>query len=71
MDFNKAKRLMIEEGKKIRRKGWSNKDFSLPVSKEESEEKVPYLTIEDIDAKDWEVYGKRKFCKSCGQEIDQ
>jgi len=68
MNFKEA-RKMLEEGKKIRRISWENKDFSLPISREEVEESVPYLTIEDIDAEDWIVYGKRKFCKCCKQEI--
>ncbi len=68
MKFKEA-RKMLEDGKKVRRKSWSNKDFSLPISLADQEEGIPYLSIEDIDANDWEVVGKRKFCKQCKQEI--
>jgi len=68
MNFKEA-RDKIKEGKKVRRKSWYYQDYSLPVSKEEQHEKIPFLTFEDIDADDWEVFKKVKFCKQCKQEI--
>ena len=68
MRFEEARKI-LEKGKRIRREGWNNKDFSLPISLEEQEEGVPYLTIEDIDANDWIIYKKKKYCKECGREL--
>ncbi len=68
MNFEEA-RKQIRKGKRVRRKSWYHKDFSLPISKEQEEEGVPYLTLEDIDADDWEVYKKVKFCSKCKQEV--
>lgn len=68
MKFKEARKL-IDEGKRIRRQSWDSKDYYLPVSKEEEIEGHPYLTFEDIDADDWVVFGKRKFCSKCKQEV--
>lgn len=68
MNFKEA-RNELKKGKRIRRKSWGNKDFSLPISIEEKDEGIPYLTFEDIDGIDWEIYKKKKYCKSCKQEI--
>lgn len=68
MKFEEARKL-LENGKRIRRKNWNNKDFSLPITKQEQDEGVPYLTIEDIDANDWIIYKKKIYCKSCGREL--
>ena len=68
MNFKDARKL-LEKGKRIRREGWTNKDFSLPASEEELEEGIPYLTIDDFDAKDWIVYKKIKRCKLCRRPL--
>lgn len=65
MNFKKAREL-IEKGKKVRRKGWKNKAFFLPV---EDDHESPYLDFEDIDADDWEIYKKKVYCKTCGREL--
>ena len=58
-DFKQA-RDWINYGKKVRRKFWANKKFFLPVEKEYPENYEPYLTFEDIDALDWEIFGEPK-----------
>jgi len=65
MNFEEARKL-IEKGKKVKRKSWKNKEFYLPVDDDEGH---PYLDFEDIDAEDWEIYKKKKYCKECGKEL--
>lgn len=67
MNFEEA-RNQIKKGKKVRRKSWIYKDFFLPVSDDYGEHQ-PYLEFEDLDAKDWEIYKKKVYCKSCGREL--
>lgn len=67
MKFEEAREL-IKKGKKVRRKSWKFKDFFLPV-KDDYGEHQSYLEFEDIDADDWEIYKKKKYCKECKREL--